>query len=565
MRLRTGVAGLAVLASLLVLLALVSKTQQRELTASDVTEELLAVSRADQALIQIDAELSRIRVEQDTNFTVLNSAEAQWQQANTQLAEHVSSRAPGMAGALSGYFDGTTRGRELLQDFRSQQSTFVGSFGAFRSQAESSLKQMVLAGEANDVQRLVPRLVDELARYSLQSRPDNAEAIDLLASRVPAAFSALPAAASALRESKDALQSTLNAWSQLGLNEVLQKVDAQRRDELAVQERSLNTFTVALAAYAGALLLVFGLIGLRLQKSLSELDAINTDLEKVVQERTADLHKALNELRMQQAHLVQSEKMASLGQMVAGVAHEINTPLGYATSNVETIRESLGIVSDAGGLSEDAAERMEEADVLLEDAMHGLSQIDELVKSLKNFSRVDRSHTELFDLNQGLDTALKICQTNLKGRIEVEKDYAEGLPEILCAPSQLNQVFLNLINNGAQAIKGPGTIRLATQLDGDSINVRIRDTGCGMDEETRAHIFEPFFTTKPVGEGTGLGLSIVFRIVEDHGGTIDVSSVPGEGTEFHIRLPVRKSTESTPAAAQQAAVILDDEEEVLNA
>ncbi len=563
MRLRTGIAGLAVLASLLVLLALVSKTQQRELTASDVTEQLLALSGADQALAQIDAELNRIRVEQDTNFTLLNSADERWQDANGNLA--VSLGATSMGVALRGYFDDAEHARKLLQNFRVQQNDFVSSFNAFRSQVESSLKQMVLAGADEQVQQLVPRLVEELARYSLQSRPDNAETIEVLAARVPADFAALPEAAKVLQARKDALQATLNAWSQLELAEALETADSRQRDELALQERSLNTYTIALAAYAGALLLVFGLIGLRLQKSLTELDAINTDLEKVVQKRTADLHKALNELRMQQAHLVQSEKMASLGQMVAGVAHEINTPLGYATSNVETIRESLGIVSDAGGLSEDAAERMEEADVLLEDAMHGLGQIDELVKSLKNFSRVDRSHTELFDLNQGLDTALKICQSNLKGRIEVEKDYAAGLPELLCAPSQLNQVFLNLINNGAQAIDGPGSIRLATRQVGDRIEVRIRDSGCGMDEETRAHIFEPFFTTKPVGEGTGLGLSIVFRIVEDHGGTIDVNSAPGEGTEFVISLPVRKAAEAAPAAAQQTAVILDEPEEVLNA
>ncbi len=563
MRLRTGIAGLAVLASLLVLLALVSKTQQRELTASGVTEQLLALSGADQALAQIDAELNRIRVEQDTNFTLLNSADERWQDANGNLA--VSLGATSMGVALRGYFDDAEHARKLLQDFRVQQNEFVSSFNAFRSQAESSLKQMVLAGADEQVQQLVPRLVEELARYSLQSRPDNAETIEVLAARVPADFAALPEAVNVLQARKDALQATLNAWSQLELAEALETADSRQRDELALQERSLNTYTIALAAYAGALLLVFGLIGLRLQKSLTELDAINTDLEKVVQKRTADLHKALNELRMQQAHLVQSEKMASLGQMVAGVAHEINTPLGYATSNVETIRESLGIVSDAGGLSEDAAERMEEADVLLEDAMHGLGQIDELVKSLKNFSRVDRSHTELFDLNQGLDTALKICQSNLKGRIEVEKDYAAGLPELLCAPSQLNQVFLNLINNGAQAIDGPGSIRLATRQVGDRIEVRIRDSGCGMDEETRAHIFEPFFTTKPVGEGTGLGLSIVFRIVEDHGGTIDVNSAPGEGTEFVISLPVRKAAEAAPAAAQQTAVILDEPEEVLNA
>ena len=260
-----------------------------------------------------------------------------------------------------------------------------------------------------------------------------------------------------------------------------------------------------------------------------------------MEQRTDELNRTLQELRMQQAHLIQSEKLSSLGQMVAGVAHEINTPLGYALSNVETVKESLVIVEAAGGLSEDAQERMVEADVLLEDSMHGMNQIDELVKSLKNFSRMDRSATEVFDLNEGLETALKICQNQLKGRVEVERDLGE-IPAIHCAPSQLNQVFLNLINNGAQAIDGHGLITLRTRHVGEQVQVQIQDSGCGMDAETQAHIFEPFFTTKAVGEGTGLGLSIVFRIIEDHGGSIEVDSTPGRGTCFTLLLPVRHTT-----------------------
>lgn len=194
--------------------------------------------------------------------------------------------------------------------------------------------------------------------------------------------------------------------------------------------------------------------------------------------------------------------------------------------------------------------------------MHGLEKIDELVKSLKNFSRVDRSHTELFDINEGLDTALKICRNTLKDQIEVVRDYAEGLPDILCAPSQLNQVFLNLINNAAQAMRDGGTLSLSSQRDQDHLNIVIGDTGCGMDAQTQAHIFEPFFTTKPVGEGTGLGLSIVFRIIEDHGGRITVDSTPGQGTQFQIRLPIRQQAQ---AQTTSSAVIIDDTAEPAHA
>ncbi|MFP5306470.1 MAG: sensor histidine kinase, partial [Gammaproteobacteria bacterium] len=296
-----------------------------------------------------------------------------------------------------------------------------------------------------------------------------------------------------------------------------------------------------LAVYATALLLAFALIAVRLRRSFSELDQMNaelqranTSLEQQVEERTQDLKKALEDLRMQQAQLIQSEKMASLGQMVAGVAHEINTPLGYARANVETVRETLPALGAAD------PESVGELDMLLEDAQHGLTQIGELVMSLKDFSCLDRSHTELLDVHDGLETALKICHNQLKARIEIEREYGE-LPRIHGAPSQLNQVFLNLLTNAAQAIDGPGTIRIRTRREGDQVEIGIRDSGCGIDAETQAHIFEPFFTTKPVGQGTGLGLSIVYRIIEDHRGTIRCESAPGEGAEFIITLPIRRA------------------------
>ena len=282
-----------------------------------------------------------------------------------------------------------------------------------------------------------------------------------------------------------------------------------------------------------------------------ELQDANINLEGIVAERTRDLSTALEDLRLQQAQLIQSEKMASLGQMVAGVAHEINTPLGYANSNVSIVRELVSSMEDV--IDE---ESRGEFDMLLGDAQYGLEQIAELVMSLKNFSRVDRSQTELFDLNEGIETSLKICQNQIKD-LDIQRDFGE-LPDISCAPSQLNQVFLNLINNAAQAMDGKGTLTLSTAVDGDNAVVRVRDSGCGMDAETAAHIFEPFFTTKPVGEGTGLGLSIVFRIIEDHGGRISVESEPGVGTEFVVSLPIAGKAVPEQAVVTEDSIILSD-------
>ena len=203
------------------------------------------------------------------------------------------------------------------------------------------------------------------------------------------------------------------------------------------------------------------------------------------------------------------------------------------------------------------AESIAEFDMLLADTEYGLTQIAELVMSLKDFSRVDRSQSQLFDINEGIETALKICNSQLKDGVNVTRMFAE-LPQINCAPSQLNQVFLNLITNAAQAMDGKGQICIRTSLHENDVEVAISDTGSGMDEETRAHIFEPFFTTKPVGKGTGLGLSIVFRIIEDHGGSIRVESELGKGTEFFIRLPVAGVNKASDSFLEQDVVLTGD-------
>ncbi len=352
-----------------------------------------------------------------------------------------------------------------------------------------------------------------------------------------------------------------------------------------VQVAETNRYRAILAGYTGLLLLALALLGLRLRQSYIALDKANEGLkqanrtlESQVSERTKDLQGALTDLRESQAQLVQSEKMASLGQMVAGVAHEINTPLGYARSNAEIVRSSLadirqlcsaqdralGLLTAADASDEEVAgalataetqrrntnaeELMGDLENLLQDTDHGLVQIAELVASLKDFSRVDRSRTDLFDVNSGIESALKICNSQLKGRIDIERAFGK-LPEIECSPSQLNQVFLNLFTNAAQAIDGEGLISVATSADAAGVTVRVRDTGSGMSQEVRQRIFEPFFTTKSVGKGTGLGLSIVFRIIEDHGGHIEVQSEPGEGSEFIVRLPLKQARAETLMAA----------------
>jgi two-component system, NtrC family, sensor kinase len=410
------------------------------------------------------------------------------------------------------------------------------------------------------LQALVAQLADEVRAYSADSAPVSGPRIVSLLAQIQAGARELPEARrpvlGALRDATVALLSAKDQmqaqFDRLRAAPTRSRLDALRMfygDFHRAELSTLARYRLILIVYTLSLLVAFGLIGLRLRHSIGALDRANADLkhinvnlERLVEERT-------RALREQQAQLIQSEKMASLGQMVAGVAHEINTPLGYANSNVGIVRESL----QAMHADPVHGEAMTEYAALLTDAEHGLSQIADLVLSLKDFSRVDRSRTEMFDVNEGLDTALKICHSQLKNRIEVERDYGE-LPKIPCAPSQLNQVFLNLLTNAGQAIDGAGRIHVRTRDAGADIEITVRDSGCGMDEETRKHIFEPFFTTKDVGKGTGLGLTIVYRIVEDHRGRIAVTSAPGAGTEFTIHLPKSAAVPAVREPAPEAAI-----------
>jgi signal transduction histidine kinase len=458
----------------------------------------------------------------------------------------------------------------LLNDYSARLARLAQYFSVMRVAGISVLNAPAV-NSSESLRKRIMMLLQEATAYSLQSSPENAFVIDQLAAEVGEAAEQLDNDAargalghlletvSLLRSSRDDLQKLIGQFDAIETGAALQSLQLAYEDHFQGLQDTARRYRQTLAVYAVALLLAFGLIAVRLRSSFSALDSANNELqdtnsnlEQIVNKRTQALSKALDDLKMQQGQLIQSEKMASLGQMVAGVAHEINTPLGYASSNVEIIRESL-----QGMGQEVDAESLEEFDVLLADVEYGLNQISELVMSLKDFSRVDRSQSQLFDLNAGIDTALKICNNQLKDGVSVERNFAE-LPEISCAPSQLNQVFLNLINNAAQAMDGQGLIQIATrQVDGD-VEVAIRDNGSGMDEDTRAHIFEPFFTTKAVGKGTGLGLSIVFRIIEDHGGTIQVESELGKGTEFVVRLPIKKAGKAADVSPANDVVLLGE-------
>jgi two-component system NtrC family sensor kinase len=308
---------------------------------------------------------------------------------------------------------------------------------------------------------------------------------------------------------------------------------------------------------------------------LGSVIALLSAMEQQVTKNASELSQAYRELKSSQAQLVQSEKMASLGQMVAGVAHEINTPLGYVKNNVEIVqefvvqlrqmhtshRELIDVILAPDSHDIAIAEKLAELDdlhneiepdllfddmlAIFNDTSYGLEQINELVLGLKNFSRLDQAMTDSVSINECVNSSLLIAKSTLKNRIEVIRSLGD-IPKIACAPSQINQVLLNLF-------EGEGKILVKTWADEVNVYISVQDTGKGMSPEVVAQIFDPFFTTKPVGEGTGLGLSISFQIIEQHGGRIRVASEVGRGTRFGISLPrQRKAVKTTPAVLAEA-------------
>jgi two-component system NtrC family sensor kinase len=263
------------------------------------------------------------------------------------------------------------------------------------------------------------------------------------------------------------------------------------------------------------------------------------------------LSRTLTELRAAQTQLVQSEKMAALGNLVAGVAHEINTPLGAVSSNTDLVSRALAKAKDALA-DQSQIERtrsfLEKATAMAEVSQEACRRIAEIVRSLRNFSRLDEAEHKPADLHEGLDSTLTLIAHLTKNRITVRREYGQ-LPQVPCHANQLNQVFLNILVNAAQAIAGEGEITIQTRQETaagpgstPAAVVEISDTGCGIAPENLQKIFDPGFTTKGVGVGTGLGLAICYRIVANHRGRIEVESVRGRGTTFRIVLPISGTT-----------------------
>jgi two-component system, NtrC family, sensor kinase len=280
------------------------------------------------------------------------------------------------------------------------------------------------------------------------------------------------------------------------------------------------------------------------------------DLER----RNEELRESKEKLQHAQAHLVHNEKMASLGHLAAGVAHELNNPAGFIFGNMEILKEcaaglerllkfyekaslppdeaaQVGLIKD----EIDYENTLDDLCSIISDCHDGAERIRDVVQNLRTFSRLDEADFKKVDIHEGIDATIRLLSRYYtSGRVELQRDYGE-LPPVDCYAGQLNQVWMNLLANAAQAVGEGGRVRVSTWREGQAAVVRVSDTGCGIPHERLKNIFDPFFTTKPVGEGTGLGLSVTHSIVERHGGHIEVESLPGQGTTFTVTIPIDAS------------------------
>jgi two-component system, NtrC family, sensor kinase len=313
-----------------------------------------------------------------------------------------------------------------------------------------------------------------------------------------------------------------------------------------------------------------------------ELDVLTLSVERALErrslQRTARVYKAhlekqnielatrKSELERLQGQLVHTEKMASLGQLAAGIAHELNNPAGFVYGNMDLLRDYLGqlqrllTVYEQIELSVEAANTISamkhrigyerligDLDSIISDCREGSERICDVVKNLRLFSRLDEAEVKQIEIHGGIDSTIRLLSRYFSSsRITVKRDYGT-LPLVSCYAGQLNEVWMNLLANAAQSISGKGEVGIATRLESESVVVEISDTGIGIPEDNLSRIFDPFFTTKPVGEGTGLGLSISYGIIERHGGTITATSRIDGGTTFIVKVPI----EPAPGRSEQ--------------
>jgi signal transduction histidine kinase len=346
------------------------------------------------------------------------------------------------------------------------------------------------------------------------------------------------------------------------------QLDIQSEDEIGNLTNSFNLMTKSLREAMEKSKVQADRLKMQwevLNETYLELELKSDSLEKqksTIEKKNRDLQKTMEKLKSTQAQLIDSEKMASLGQLTAGIAHEINNPINYISAGINPLKRDMADIESLYKKYEEASNNgfdpnklkdakqyskeiesdflFDEIKSLLDGIEEGALRTREIVIGLRNFSRMDEDAIKTANINEGINSTLMLLRNKLKNKIIIKKEYGQ-IPPIECYAGKLNQVFMNILNNAADAIQDEGKIIIRTWASDDHVYISIKDNGIGMQENIRKRIFEPFYTTKEVGQGTGLGLSISFGIIEKHKGTISVKSKKNEGSEFIIQLPINLS------------------------
>lgn len=346
-------------------------------------------------------------------------------------------------------------------------------------------------------------------------------------------------------------------------NEIESKNKVLKEQDSIIEKQKQNLLLLGLVVFLSLVVLVLILIGLRYNLNKRRaLSAQKVEIEKVnskLEASNKSLYSIIAQLKETQSQLVSSEKMASLGVLTAGIAHEINNPVNFIYTGINSLKKDYNDVRlflqtlrptlEQQPLNEEKQElhelwtdldletTLEIIDQTIDDIAIGAERTTDIVRGLRDFSRIDKDAQQWADVHEGINSALLLLRNKFKNRIQVVKEFQQ-IPKIECYPGKLNQAFLNILSNAIDAISDSGTIWVRTRIEDDALVVEIEDTGEGIRPENLQKIFDPFFTTKVVGQGVGLGLSITFGIIKDHGGSIDVKSVLHKGSIFKISLPI---------------------------
>jgi len=561
---------MAALASIAALAFFYQKTQAVDLREQNEVFELISELRVIDN--RWDFEVQRARNDPGGLPTLISSdAGDKALRSITRIAERTTSRV--LRAGLTDLRKEIQLKAEFVEKFKTENSITKGAL-------KTLLKNIAELGTKAAARKSTPiTLVQALNQLAAIAPQYYMQPLDTQRASLYTATTQLRAAPADWRDTTDqidmAVQSLLahrpveqELFDQLGVSTSgprLASMALSYNNELEAIFEEKERYRIYLIYYSGALLILLAYLGFKIK-------AANQRLEHRVMERTHELSEAMKHLKESEAQLIQSEKMSSLGQMVAGVAHEINTPLAYVKNSLGAVAEQLPGISGTlehceklitllkAGDNPDELSRefahsstqiaqlrqkhvIEELSGLVKDGLYGTGQVAEIVGNLKDFSRLDRSKVTSFNLNEGLESTLLLAKHLLK-TVTVDKRFGE-VPAITCSPSQVNQVFLNLVTNAVQAMPDwRGKIILTTRVDGEGVAVDVADSGSGIPPEVLKKIFDPFFTTKEIGKGTGLGLSISYKIVQQHGGRISVDSKVGVGTKFTVWFPLKASDEA---------------------